>query len=389
MTFQQRFKHTIVVIYIYKELFSDKFVNKGMQNELNWVRAIAIFFMVQIHIIECFQNKIPIDSSYGMIANFLGSPPAAPIFIALLGAVIFYSRKNTPKALFNRGWHFLIWGYVFNFVAWTMTTLILYLKTSDVYYLQSSITQLLNIDILQFAGLTFIFFAIVRKMKLDILKVLFIGLCILVINALTYNFHTGNILLDGILGLFIQTDSDICYFPLFSWIIYPIVGYVFGNFLIRCRDKDKLYEILLFFSFVFLIILILTNNQLSLNLFEKFILDTRAYYFQNFLDNIFVISFIFFWISIFYYFQKYIYSKCELLNKTLNRWSKNVTAIYIISYLFITYLGNTEFLIIPADVLHYLLLVIFIFIASDFLAEIYSKYLKPMISKYNPLSHLM
>lgn len=306
-----------------------------------------------------------------MVVNFFGGPSAAPIFITLLGIFIIYSSKSTAENLFKRGLKFLIGGYIFNILVFSVSDLIRYHNNNNVYYLQQAITEIFNIDILQFAALTFIFFAIIKKLKLNNKQVLLIGLCISLINLLTYQFNTGNLYIDAILGLFIQTGEFFCYFPFCTWIIYPIIGYIFGQYLIRCSNKDKLYKTLFIFSSMIFLLLISNDYFNNTHLFGKFIIDESSYYFQNFFDNIFVISFMGFWISIFYYLQKHI--KSQSLNNTLNRWSKNVTSIYIFSYLLIMYLRIG--LIFPSEnVLYYFLMVIIIFILSDLISWFFAKY---------------
>jgi len=365
------------VININKELFSDEYVNKGLQNELNWGKAIAILFMVMIHIVQNFENQLPMDNIYGVIYRILMGQGAG-IFIGILGVLIFYSSRNTPKKLFIRGGYFLIFGYVFNLVVRTIPYLILYLKTHDAFILDKAIAYLFTTDIFQFVALAFIFFAVVKKLKLNNYILLLIGLISLLFYNLASNFYFGNVLLDGTLGLFIQTNGE-SFFPFFGWIIFGIAGYIFGSFLIRCKNKDKFYKQLFFFSSLFFIIMIMVLNY---GFYANYLIIDNDYIFfiENLLENIFFIAFMLTILSILYFLQKY--NKSKLLDKTLNRWSKNITSIYIISLAIITYLGVTEFLVLPANVLYYFLLFLAIFIASDILAILYSKYLKPKISNY-------
>lgn len=86
--------------------------NEGRQPELDIARGLAVIFMVLIHTVEYYwdwDNEI-----FDKVANFLGSPPAAPVFMFLLGCGIIYSRRSTAQQVLKRGIKMLMLSYVFN-----------------------------------------------------------------------------------------------------------------------------------------------------------------------------------------------------------------------------------------------------------------------------------
>jgi uncharacterized membrane protein len=55
--------------------------------------------------------------------------------------------------------------------------------------------------------------------------------------------HTGNNLLDSILGLFVGICGEYCesYFPLLNWFIFIVFGYGLGYTLRRCKDLKRFF----------------------------------------------------------------------------------------------------------------------------------------------------
>ena len=95
-----------------KPFFSDTPVNSGRQLELDITRGLAVLFMIAVHTLMEFGDPVFKESPLGTVIDFLGSPPAAPVFMFLLGAGLVYSRKGTPRELLNRGLRLLALGYV-------------------------------------------------------------------------------------------------------------------------------------------------------------------------------------------------------------------------------------------------------------------------------------
>ncbi len=122
------------------------------------LKGIAVLLMIQVHIIELFATEAIFTSNIGKTLLFLGGPPVAPVFTAVMGYFLASSAKGTMQ-LIVRGVKTMALGMLLNIV----------LNLNLIISVQKGILQLdilpfiFGIDILQFAGLAIIFIAIFRK----------------------------------------------------------------------------------------------------------------------------------------------------------------------------------------------------------------------------------
>ena len=359
-----------------ESIFRSKQINNKRQVELDCAKGLAVVFMVWVHVNEYYQGDAYYGGTYNRLVEFLGSPPAAPVFMFLLGLGIVYARHNSPMHLAHRGFRLLIGGYVFSLFRDMIPYLILYKKENDASYIGDGNFLLWGIDILQFAGLVFLFFALVKKCEFSHMK-LFIFWCIFAsLNILLQDVSFSSHLANSIFGLFWGT-SDYSWFPFFNWITYPMAGYVFGEYLIRCSNTHLLYKRILMISVGVSIPLWIYSyiNDVQFGAFGE--LWQQAYYHHDIIGNLVLLSFVFLWISLFYFIV-------PLMPKTLKncmvRWGRNITDIYVISYLILgwSFIMLSKEGYAPAIVC---ILTIIIFSLSDFITVRYKKVKSTLLEK--------
>ncbi len=246
-----------------------------------------------------------------------------------------------------------------------MPNLIGYVFTNENELLNLSIIELMSVDILQFAGLTLIYFSIVKKLKLNLVVVLITGVVFCLVNLLLSSIKIENILLSTFTTL-IWGSGETSYFPFLSWIIYPITGYAFGAFLIRSSNKSKFYLILLVTGLISL----LGSGFMIAGLFNIDIglVDEYSYYHQNILGNIVFLSFVMTWVSFLFFISKWFFG---IFKSTIERWSRNVTSIYFIHWILI---GNLVIFVgmNNSNLVFTIIISIIIAVVSDLMANIYS-----------------
>ena len=349
------------------KLFSDEQINVGRQPELDWARGFAVFFMILVHV-KIELPGFPFTSLYSQVLEFVGSPLAAPTFMILLGAGIVYSKNNEPKRLAKHGLNLLILHYVLNFAAFGLPSLIMFAQSADIAYKEDFFNYTFGVDILAFAGLTFLFFALKEKLRLESVHLLLAALVLTFLNYL-FTWAMNDFWSGPAPGLFIRAN-EYSYFPFLSWIGYPVMGYIFGRHLIRCTDKKRFYKYLFAFSILIAGTVTMGSHKYGFDIWSMHF-GPDDYYYQDFIQYILVGGICFTWISILYALTQI--KVFKFASNTLSRWSKNVTAMYCAQWLIIGWAFILFVDYFPADSLINFIIGIVVVILSDGLAVLYKK----------------
>lgn len=310
-------------------IFTKEKINFGRQKELDLAKGLAVFFMIWVHVNEEYLLSNIEGGVYNRIIEFIGSPPAAPIFMMTLGIGIVYSRRSTPLNLFNRGIFFIALGYILNFFRDLVPYYILSKVNQDIEYLHEGLELLWATDILPFAGLTFIFFAAIKKFKIKNQGVFIIWSICMVLNILLKDVSFENGVLNGACRLIWGTDEN-SWFPFLVWITYPILGYYFAQILIRCKDKRVLYKNILCVTGSISIPLWIASyvNDIKFGAFGE--LYQTEYYQHDLFGAIVICTFVLFWISVCYFVYDYI---PDFIRRIMAKWSKDTNMIYCTHWL--------------------------------------------------------
>jgi hypothetical protein len=190
----------------------------------------------------------------------------------------------------------------------------------------SFLTILLQVDILQFAGLALIFLGVLAALKINRWVYLPLALGFSLANPHLWNVQTGNTMIDYLLDPLWGVD-DYIYFPFFTWIFYPLIGVVVGNLLIRAKDKNIFYRVMFTIGLCLLIlgsIIGLTNLDFHLG----------DYYRHAIGSHLWMTGFVLVWWSLLYFgIQRF--TLPESIHNRIVFWSKNVTALYFIHWVII------------------------------------------------------
>lgn len=339
-------------------------INKGRQIELDIARGLAVFFMVLIHVQEYFLVDYQSESLIGSIIGFLGGVPAAPVFMFLMGIGIVYSKKNDPKKSLYRGVLLIAIGYLLNFMRGSLPNLYHWAIWAEPQFLEKALNEFIYVDIFQFSGLAMIFMAWVKKVNLNNRLLLLVLVVFGGMNFLTRDIESANLFISAISGLFIGSNA-FSFFPFLSWIFYPIAGYLFGKFLIQCQDKNKFYlKVFIGASFVCVALYVIFSTYLGLDIGLS---TDYSYYHHQLLGNVIFTAFVLGWISVLFFISKGLPKKIE---NVLSRWSKNVSEIYFIHWIYIGWLGTLVGLN-QLEMPYLAILILIVLMSSDWISEWY------------------
>lgn len=341
------------------------------QVELDIAKGLSILFMVWIHVFEELSPSS--DDLLVMLAKVMGGPFAAPIFMICMGIGIVYSKHSTPKQMMHRGLSLLEIGLLLNVFRFVIPDILLYCITKDTAYLAATF-EIFSVDILQFAGLAFLFFALMKKLKTKKVILLLIGALTSVAGTLLSGLSTNSYSINQALG-FLWGTNTASYFPFLNWIIYPIVGVVFGDFLKHCKNKDKFY----LWTTPIAAVIMLGYLYFTIEYGLMFMSD-GSYYHHGTWDAIFFTILTFFVFGVCYALTR-IFKKCSF--SVLTRWSRHINSIYfthwvLIGIALIVEKGIYNITVLP--VWFATMLAVIMMVLSDGTATLYSDKIKLLMN---------
>jgi uncharacterized membrane protein len=300
-------------------------------------RGIAVIFMIAVHVLMVYANSTVKESHFGVIVEFLGGPPAAPVFMFLMGLSFIYASKKDLKASIFRGLKIFLAGYILNFfravlLKYTLNEFAPEFLIGSSFENISYITLLTIVDILQLAGLSIIILALVREFKLNKYIVLSTTIVISLISPMLWGINTNNPLINFVFDLFWGDNpvsgfiENTVAFPLFPWVAFPLLGYFFGTMLTESGSKDKV----LLYSLIPGGVSFIVGLALLANNFDYHFND---YYHARIGSMLFMSGFIVIWLFLCNVLVRQI--KSNPIFNGVYYLSKSVTNIYFIQWVVI------------------------------------------------------
>ena len=305
---------------------------------IDLARGLAVFFMIAVHTLEVFASQEVKNSVFGQIIEFLGGPPAAPVFMTLMGFSFIYSRKSELKPRLLRGFKIFLSGYILNIlrgvIPFTLSTQ-LEMDIAKTFPLEklNAYTILTTVDILQFAGVALIIMALIQEFKINKYVILFSAFLISMLSPFLCGFNINIPVIDQIFELF-WGDQPIGFsfidnkiaFPIFPWLSFPLLGMFLGDTIKNTNNQNRTFK---HFGIGGIVVLLI-GIAISYNNIEYHFND---YYHSRQGAMLFMCGFVVFWI----YITKIAIDKLPMnkLFELLFKWSNGVTNIYFIQWIII------------------------------------------------------
>jgi len=183
------------------------------------LKGTAVLLMMQVHIIELFARQDVLLGDVGRVLMFLGGPPVAPVFLAVLGFFALRSPLSEGR-LVLRACQLIALGGVLN-LGLNMHLLIL------IYSGQSTLSPwqyVFGVDVLFGAGLSLICVALLRPLfKTYVLAWAAASLLVAGV-APWFSEVLTTYIQSPWLTAYIASRASWSYFPLFPWLAYVLLG---------------------------------------------------------------------------------------------------------------------------------------------------------------------
>jgi len=306
------------------------------------VRGLTVIFMIICHTIIMYSAQNVLESPLGIFGEYIiGTWPGAPVFMIIMGIFFVYSSNKPLSVKIIRGLKLYILGIILNVLRYVIPYLIAEeinpdafanIKALTVQEDYSDLWQLFyNLDILTFAGIAFMILAPIDALFKRDWHWILLGVIIVFISpyfwgygrdwGISYLFFQpfwGSALIPGIPG-----DTS---FPVFPWLVYPIVGILIGRAYQRGDGSAVILKNMVMSAVILAVIgttLIVTSSTSQLGDFYRMYPG----------GTILCIGFDLAWIALFM-----LLTRLHILQGTLDKlnfWSKNITLIYVVQWVLI------------------------------------------------------
>ncbi len=208
-------------------------MNKQRFEVLDVLRGLAVVFMVMVHVMNVFADFDGPGETSRVLIDFLGGPPAAPVFMVIMGFL--FARKDFMDLSGNikRGVQLLFIGYLLNFFRGVVPVFIgkeiMQLPADHFSPMYTYEYLFLTVDILIFAGLAFICMSLIFRFSRKLWMWELIACAIAFFSSFLWGRGEEIPVLGRIIEPLWGNNQDLVTFPLFPWLFFPLQGMVIGK----------------------------------------------------------------------------------------------------------------------------------------------------------------
>lgn len=321
-------------------------INNSRQTNIDYAKAMSIFFMVFIHVLMYPAYVGLKDTVFGRLADmYFGGFMAAPVFMAAMGVGLTYTRHDQPNQIIKRGVKFFIISFIVNIVR-SLAILIYETATNRPNVGALYLYEIFNGDILGFVGLALILFGLLKKLKHHKIIIPSLALVFTIIITAVPPIYTDIDALGYTIGYIFPIghttiaggavdENLIAFFPLMSWFSVVAFGYIYGLVLHKIKNLDRFYLITAIVGLVLFVPILFTEVYCGYGEMNKDATELQAYL-KTFPDLVMSIGFIMLNFSFWHFI-------CKITPKKFNKFffmvSNSINEIYIVSWVLIMNVG--------------------------------------------------
>jgi hypothetical protein len=195
------------------------------------------------------------NSIFGDVLAFIAEWPGAQVFMLLMGVSFPLSKTFSTRRVLLKAFALLFLGYLLNYLKLVLPIQLGVMPKEFLsQYGGGNLTKLdffLTGDILQFAAIALLVLHLVRRFQFPALAASVLALLVMLLSPILWDLHSDNRFADHLLSLFFGGPPQ-SYFPVFPWLVYPLVGFAIGIG-IKTKFHGIFQGLLIIGAFAFLI----------------------------------------------------------------------------------------------------------------------------------------
>jgi uncharacterized membrane protein len=201
-------------------------------------RGLAILFMIGVHVLFHWGSPATWTAPIGQVISFLGGPPAAPVFMFLMGASLAFSSRTSFASLAVRGLWLLWLGYLLNFLRGVIPA---YLGIQAGVVTEEQIAPFTlpwlatTVDVHHMAGLSLLAIAALRMAARPNWVWIALAAAVVLAGPFLRGLEFGTPLLDGPLTPVLGGAPNV-YYAVVPWVAFPLVGGAYGASMARATN---------------------------------------------------------------------------------------------------------------------------------------------------------
>jgi len=213
---------------------------------LDLARGFTVLFMPAIHTVMLYSQPEIQQSVTGHIFAFIAEGPGAQLFMLIMGIMIHFSSSLNKKSVLQRAITLLVAAYVLNFLKFVVPLSLGAIPSNLLQELglrhnMDAIIFFLSLgDILHFAAIAYPLIYFASLLRYYQWWCIAFAIAIIILAPYTWDVNSKLIFVNYLLKLAGGHPPEV-FFPLFPWLVYPLMGLSIGYWL-RKYDVNSVFK---------------------------------------------------------------------------------------------------------------------------------------------------
>jgi uncharacterized membrane protein len=197
-------------------------------------RGFTVLMIAPIHTVMLYSKLSVHDTLMGKLMAFIAEGPGAQLFMMLMGVFFALSPQRGFLSICKRAFYLLVAAYLLNIFKFVIPNFFGWLPNALLSDLNMDagghnlLSLLLIGDILHFAAIATIVLYILSKLPNARFMAIALATIMGIFSPTIWDIHSSHPVINYLLELAGGQAPQI-FFPLFPWLVYPLIGFSLGN----------------------------------------------------------------------------------------------------------------------------------------------------------------